>query len=342
MLLEVEGAATAVERFLARLPAEAPPLARVESVRVDGAAADRASTASASLESARGGEPDALGDRRRGDLRRLPGRALRPRPTAASATRSSTARTAGRASRSCAASPTTGRCTTMAGFAMCARCRAEYDDPADRRFHAQPNACPACGPRARLVGRRRGDASAATPWPRRGALRDGAIVAVKGLGGYHLACRADDERAVRALRARKHREDRPFALMARRRRRGARAGRARRGRGGAADRRASGRSCSRRGAPGAARRRRRSRRAARELGVMLPYTPLHHLLLADAGDAARADERQRLRRADRLPRRRRARAPGRHRRPRSSSTTGRSTRAPTTRSCARRRRRRGR
>ena len=92
--------------------------------------------------------------------------------------------------------------TTMAGFEMCAACQAEYDDPADRRFHAQPNACPECGPSLD------GYAEAVE------ALRAGRIVAVKGLGGYHLACLASDEQAVAALRARKHREDRPFALMA--------------------------------------------------------------------------------------------------------------------------------
>ena len=106
--------------------------------------------------------------------------------------------------------------TTMAGFAMCSLCRAEYEDPGHRRFHAEPNACPACGPVARLVdaggqpvGAARGDAVVEAA----AALADGAIVAVKGLGGYHLACRASDERAVATLRSRKHREDKPFALM---------------------------------------------------------------------------------------------------------------------------------
>src|SRR5205085_7558206 len=106
--------------------------------------------------------------------------------------------------------------TTMADFEMCPACRAEYDDPLDRRFHAQPNACPVCGPSLRLVdadgGPRRADAPDALRVVAR-ALLDGAIVAVKGIGGFHLSCRADDEAAVEALRARKHREDKPFALM---------------------------------------------------------------------------------------------------------------------------------
>ena len=138
----------------------------------------------------------------------------------------------------------------------------------------------------------------------------------------------------RALRARKHREDKPFALMARRPRGGARARRARR-------RRA--RRCSRRPARPIVLAPRRAGRAAsraavapasRELGVMLPYSPLHHLLLADAGGAARADQRQRLRRADRLPRRGRAASGWPPSPTRSSSTTARSTCAPTTPSCA--------
>jgi len=94
------------------------------------------------------------------------------------------------------------RHTTMAGFALCDACSAEYDDPADRRFHAEPIACPACGPRLTM------------PIKEAGALlRDGAILAVKGLGGYHLACRAGDEAAVALLRERKERDDKPFAVM---------------------------------------------------------------------------------------------------------------------------------
>src|SRR5919107_762107 len=103
--------------------------------------------------------------------------------------------------------------TTMAGFAMCADCAREYHDPADRRFHAQPVCCPACGPALVLLDRD-GRADAGEPLATAAArLRDGAVVAVKGLGGYHLAADAAYEPAVAALRSRKHREDKPFAVM---------------------------------------------------------------------------------------------------------------------------------
>ncbi|MER8236451.1 carbamoyltransferase HypF [Streptomyces sp. NPDC094049] len=134
--------------------------------------------------------------------------------------------------------------TTMAGFPMCPDCAREYADPADRRFHAQPVACPHCGPRLRLVTapgaaapRRTGRAPdsvrpdedradrADRADPGRGAgadpvaaaramLADGAILAVKGLGGYHLACDATNPDAVAELRRRKARGDKPFAMMA--------------------------------------------------------------------------------------------------------------------------------
>ena len=103
--------------------------------------------------------------------------------------------------------------TTMAGFAMCDDCAREYHDPGDRRFHAQPVCCPACGPQLSLVdaagGPIEGDPVRATAR----LLRGGSVVAVKGLGGYHLAVDATDEAAVARLRARKHREERPFAVM---------------------------------------------------------------------------------------------------------------------------------
>jgi len=111
--------------------------------------------------------------------------------------------------------------TTMAGFAMCERCAAEYHDPADRRFHAQPIACPDCGPtlwfeRFGPAGRHsRVDGADAALAAAQQVLADGGILAVKGIGGYHLACRADDPAAVAALRARKSRGGKPFALLVR-------------------------------------------------------------------------------------------------------------------------------
>ncbi|KAA0213929.1 MAG: carbamoyltransferase HypF [Leptolyngbya sp. PLA3] len=105
--------------------------------------------------------------------------------------------------------------TTMAGFSMCARCAGEYADPGDRRFHAQPICCHECGPQVslrmadgRLIG---GDAIVEAAR----LLKAGLIVAIKGLGGYHLAVRAVDEIGVRELRRRKKRDFKPFALMAR-------------------------------------------------------------------------------------------------------------------------------
>jgi hydrogenase maturation protein HypF len=157
--------------------------------------------------------------------------------------------------------------TTMAGFAMCADCRREYEDPDDRRFHAEPNACPACGPRLSMP------LEAAV-----GALRAGSIVAVKGLGGWHLACDAASEPAVARLRARKQREQKPFALMAADARELCVVG--------ARDQellcsperpivlmpRKAGAAVAKSVAPGCP-----------WLGVMLPYTPLHHLLVHDFG-----------------------------------------------------------
>lgn len=115
--------------------------------------------------------------------------------------------------------------TTMAAFTMCAACQSEYDDPADRRFHAQPNACPECGPQLVWTETAHGGSAPrghAHEWALRGdgaldaairALSDGRIVAVKGIGGFHLAVDATDDHAVAMLRKRKARDDKPFAVM---------------------------------------------------------------------------------------------------------------------------------
>ncbi|GAA4228135.1 carbamoyltransferase HypF [Actinomadura meridiana] len=165
--------------------------------------------------------------------------------------------------------------TTMAGFAMCGPCAAEYHDPADRRFHAQPVCCPSCGPSLDL--RPGGAADPLTAALE--LLADGAVLAVKGLGGYHLAARASDESAVAALRARKHREDKPFAVMV-------------------PDLAAARALCHLDGTEEAllsgarrpivlARRRPGASLAGAvapgngSVGLMLPYTPLHHLLVTE-------------------------------------------------------------
>ncbi len=170
--------------------------------------------------------------------------------------------------------------TTMAGFAMCEECAAEYRDPADRRFHAQPVCCPACGPRLALLDAGGHTLPGDPVEAARALLRDGGILAVKGLGGYHLAAAAADESAVAALRSRKHREDKPFAVMA-------------------ADVRSARLLAEVDAAEEALltgprrsvvllRRRTHARLAAavapgnRSIGVLLPYTPLHHLLAAES------------------------------------------------------------
>ncbi|BBX97489.1 carbamoyltransferase HypF [Mycobacterium lacus] len=107
--------------------------------------------------------------------------------------------------------------TTMSEFAMCERCAAEYHDPADRRFHAQPIACPDCGPSLwfRTDAARRIDGSDAALAATQRALAAGQVVAVKGIGGYHLACVVHDEAVVSALRVRKARGAKPFAVLVR-------------------------------------------------------------------------------------------------------------------------------
>ncbi len=157
--------------------------------------------------------------------------------------------------------------TTMADFPMCDDCRREYEDPGDRRFHAEPIACPECGPRLSMP---LDDAVA--------LIRDGAILAVKGLGGYHLACDATDEETVARLRARKHREEKPFALMTPAPE-------------SLVELDEAGRELLGSPARPILLARRLPHAVVAEsvapgtpwLGVMLPYTPLHHLLAEDTG-----------------------------------------------------------
>lgn len=171
--------------------------------------------------------------------------------------------------------------TTMASFPMCPACAAEYRDPGDRRFHAQPICCPDCGPRL-AVSTAAGDVLPGDALRVALELLDaGQVLAIKGLGGYHLAADAADERAVATLRRRKHRAEKPFALLAgdlEDVRRLATAGEAEE---------ALLTSPARpivllQRRPGAAVAESVAPRSA-ELGIMLPYTPLHHLLAGDFG-----------------------------------------------------------
>ncbi len=105
--------------------------------------------------------------------------------------------------------------TTMSSFEMCGQCRSQYEDPADRRYHAQPVSCGKCGPELHLLDNRGALAACGdAPERARKLLEAGHILAVKGLGGYHLACDAKNKTAVAELRRRKQRDEKPFALMA--------------------------------------------------------------------------------------------------------------------------------
>jgi hydrogenase maturation protein HypF len=279
VVVEVEGATEAVERFLDALRREAPPLAVIERVTAT-PLAPTGSRGFTIAPSQAGGERQTL---------------VSPDTATCADCLRELADPADRRYRypfvnctNCGPRFTIVRdvpydrpATTMAGFAMCPACAREYHDPADRRFHAQPVCCPACGPRVRLLDREGVEADGDPLALAAARLRVGSVVAVKGLGGYHLAALAACEPAVATLRARKHREDKPFAVMA-------------------ADPDAARGLCLLDPAEEALltsprrpivllRRRPHAEVAGsvapgnRSLGVMLPYTPLHHLLLAEVG-----------------------------------------------------------
>ena len=210
--IEVEGERDRLDEFVRRLSADAPPLARIVELHVE--EIEPSGETAFSIRTSEG--------------------AARPRPVipADVATCGDCAREVGDPADRRHRYPFTNctNCgprytivrripydrpnTTMSAFTMCAACLAEYEDPMNRRFHAQPNACPDCGPWLALDGEDRVDTEAAL---RRvaGYLEAGGIVAIKGLGGFHLACDARSDAAVRLLRERKGRGLKPFAIMVR-------------------------------------------------------------------------------------------------------------------------------
>jgi len=286
VLIEVEGRAEAIDAFVGALEARRPPSARIEALEV-AAIAPRGEPGFAIRDSLRAGTLSAA---ILPDLATCPEclrEMLDPRDRRHLYPFTNCTHCGPRYSI-LQALPYDRAATTMRTFAMCPACRAEYDDPADRRFHAQPNACPACGPalalwdaQGRVLAERNDALQRAAQ-----ALRADAIVAVKGLGGFHLWVDARNAGAVERLRSRKGRADKPFALMFP---------------GLAAVREL----CEvapleaqllesahapivllrRRAAvePGACTPAAQVAPGSPELGAMLPYTPLHHLLMRELG-----------------------------------------------------------
>jgi hydrogenase maturation protein HypF len=270
--IHVEGEDSAVEGFVAGLRADAPAAAVVAEVEVEAAEGEGAS-GFAIVESAADGAPTvrispdlAVCDKCLEELF-TPGARRRGYPYI-NCTNCGPRYTIVRSL------PYDRARTTMRAWPMDSYCSEQFLDPADRRFHAQPVACPSCGPHYRLEA---GGAEIAGD-PIEGAarlLREGKIVAVKGLGGYHLACDASNAAAVLALRERKFRKEKPFAVMA------SGLERARELAEFSAEAEAALLSAARpivlararRALPGVA-------PDTDELGVMLPYTPVHHLLFA--------------------------------------------------------------
>ncbi|PJE28181.1 Carbamoyltransferase HypF [Pseudooceanicola marinus] len=200
--------------FAAALRADAPPLARIEVIEVTPHRFDNCSAPGPGFEIRASGGPGA-------ETRVTPDAATCPDCLADIR---GTGRRAGYAFTNCTncgprftivtGLPYDRAQTTMAPFALCPACRAEYEDPADRRFHAQPVACPDCGPRTWLATRDGAEVPGEAIALAAERLRAGEILAIKGLGGYHLCCDATNAAAIERLRARKHRPTKPLALMA--------------------------------------------------------------------------------------------------------------------------------
>lgn len=280
--IEVSGPDQSLDAFIARLNQEAPPLARIDRVEVTPTAGNgHPAFEIRSSESRRGGFqpvppdvsvcPDCLSELFDPNDRRY-------RYPFINCTNCGPRFTIIRDL------PYDRPATTMAKFALCPACAAEYADPLDRRFHAQPVACPDCGPQLQLQPT--GEASEQALQRARELLAQGRIVAVKGLGGFHLACDATNLPAVRRLRERKRREGKPFAVML-------------------PDLAAADQQCvldqaarsllTSQERPIVVLQRQPACTIVSEvapgqptLGVMLPYTPLHYLLLERAPDFPQA------------------------------------------------------
>lgn len=281
VFMEIEGAEQAVSEFLAALPRQAPPLAVIEQVRTSpliptgeagfhivASNADGRRDTLVSADSATCAEC----------LRELDDPAdRRYRYPFINCTNCGPRFTIVRDV------PYDRPFTTMAAFTMCPDCAREYHDPTDRRFHAQPVCCPACGPQLRLLDADGNELPGEPLATAARLLKEAAVVAVKGLGGYHVATLAADPGATAMLRARKHREDKPFAVMV-------------------ADLETAHTFCvidpvgerllTGRRRPIVLLPRRPDAPVApavapgnRCLGLMLPYTPLHHLLLRETSAA---------------------------------------------------------
>jgi hydrogenase maturation protein HypF len=278
VLIEVEGPTSALERFLVELSTILPPLAHIESVRwetqspqgdrqfrIESSEADQSASIFISPDIATCADclEELLDPKdRRYRYPFLNCTNCGPRLTIITG------------------APYDRPLTSMASFAMCSACRHEYEDPSNRRFHAQPTCCPECGPKL-LGSDGHGHASVAgdalTQFA--AAVRSGQIGAMKGLGGYHLVCDARNDAAVGALRCRKHRDEKPFAIMV-------------------SDLAAAQAICKvssteaellqSASRPIVLLRRRPTTSIVEavaprnpQLGVMLPYTPIHHLLLRE-------------------------------------------------------------